>query len=767
MVPGLAADAVSLGQLITMKTAECEGVEPFGEGLDAVRLAHVLTSSALPNSTHNQIARIDAGPLGEKTVVCGAPNCRADIVTAYVPPGTGIAGRAIGIAMIEGVQSEGMLASAADLGIGRDHTGILELAGQPGDPLPQLGTDNIIEIDNKSLTHRPDLWGHYGMAREVAAITSLPLTDPVDISELPAGPGNISVSIEDFTLCPRYSALVFENVTVQPSPLWLQARLTSIGLNPINNIVDVTNFLMAELAQPMHAFDADKLHGQRIVVRPAHPGESILALNGETYALTEQALVIADTAGPVAIAGIIGGDDSAISNRTTRIVLESANFQASSVRKTSSRLKLRTDASMRFEKAQDPVNTTRALARAITLLREVSPGIQVVGGVADEYRPLPAPAPVDLPLEWLNRKLGKALEESEVQRILESLGFGVTTPSASHFHVTIPSWRATKDITIKDDLVEEVGRMIGYGSITPTAPLVPARVPFQLPFRMFLRHVRQTVADQGFHEVYNYSFVNEELISRFGFPTSGHVGVANPIAADQTLLRTSLLPRIWLNIEENRKHSDEFRLFEIGREIHAQETELPRERTYLVAVLYRRDEGDARLLEVKRLADCLRPGITARPTAARSFEHPARAATIHADDTEIGRLFELHPSLVEQGRAAILEIDLQMLEQHPRASRYQPIRRTPSSSFDLSVIANSHAYVGDLESLLRTLAGPLLDNLQFLQVYTGPPIPEGRKSVSYRLTVADRSRTLSSDEVNAIRARVIEGVQAAGYSLTV
>ena len=277
----------------------------------------------------------------------------------------------------------------------------------------------------------------------------------------------------------------------------------------------MTNYVLAEIAQPMHAFDADKLQGDEIIVRSARAGETIKALNDESYALDPSNLVIADPGGPVAIAGIIGGADSAISDSTTRIVLESANFNASSVRKTSSRLKLRTDASMRFEKAQDPVNTIRGLERAFALLQEVSPGIRLVGGLADNYRPLPAPAPVVLPLDWLDRKLGRAIPGEEVRRILESLEFRVEEIAPRVFSVFVPSWRATKDVAIKDDLVEEVGRMIGYDSIPPVAPLTPARVPPASPEREFHHRVREMAAAQGFTEVHNYSFISEEMARVF------------------------------------------------------------------------------------------------------------------------------------------------------------------------------------------------------------------------------------------------------------
>ncbi|MGZ5233953.1 MAG: phenylalanine--tRNA ligase subunit beta, partial [Burkholderiales bacterium] len=513
----------------------------------------------------------------------------------------------------------------------------------------QHGNDYVIEIDNKSLTHRPDLWGHYGMAREVAAILDRKLVDPVKPAQFP-GNAPVRVSIEDHALCPRYSALVFENVTVKPSPEWLQQRLEAVGLNPINNIVDVTNYVLAEIAQPMHAFDGAKLQGDEIIVRSARAGETIKALNEESYALDPSNLVIADSGGPVAIAGIIGGADSAISNSTTRIVLESANFNASSVRKTSARLKLRTDASMRFEKAQDPVNTIRGLERAFALLQEVSPGIRLVGGLADNHRPMPVTPPVVLPLDWLDRKLGRAVPEEEVRRILESLEFRVEEIAPRILSVFVPSWRATKDVAIKEDLVEEVGRMIGYDSIPPLAPLTPARVPPGSPEREFHHRVREMAAAQGFTEVHNYSFISEEMARVFSVDLSSHVQVSNPIASDQNLLRTSLLPGIWKNINDNARHFGQFRLFEIGRAIHPD-----REVPHFTAALYAKDDGASALFELKRLAECLLPGVSVRPAeATQTYEHPRRTGDVLHGETLVGRLFEFHPRMIEGGRASVL-----------------------------------------------------------------------------------------------------------------
>lgn len=764
LVSGLDTTTEELSRLITMKTAESEGVEHLGEHFAAVTPATVMSVEQIEGS-HNRKAVVYTERYGTRTVVCGAPNCREGLLTAYVPPGTSLEGRLISKAVITGVESDGMLASAAELGINRDHEGIVELT--PG-AIELCAPDAVIEIDNKSLTHRPDLWGHHGMAREVAAITGKKLTDPVKLSLIPDTPAPIKVEIENFDLAARYSALVFENVTIQASPLWLQQRLEVIGLNAINNIVDVTNYVMSELAQPMHAFDADKLHGDTIYTRPAKAGEKVHALNGETYDVDESNLVIADASGPIALAGVIGGMDSAIGDSTTRIVLESANFNASSIRKTSSSLKLRTDASMRFEKSQDPANTVRGLARAVELLEVVSPGIRVVGGLADCRRETPPPPPIELPLPWLYRKLGRTLETAEVIAILQSLEFGVTEPQPGVLSVSVPSWRATKDISLKDDLVEEVGRIIGYASITPTAPLIQSVVPPANPERAFHHEVRELVTAQGFTEVYNYSFVSEEMAQELGFAPEDHVRVKNPIASDQTLMRLSLLPGIRRNIQDNSRHYTSFRLFEIGLEIHKRGEGLPDEVPHLVAAVYGRNNGEATLFELKRLAECLMPDITVSPAEPRAFEHPARAVSLHWHGVEVGRIFEFHPSVIETGRAAILDINLRrMFEQKPAQERYRPLRRYPASAFDLSVVTGLRELVGDIEQRLTELAGADLVSLEFVTKYTGPPLPEDRKSVSFRLTVGAADRTLSSDDVTAIRNRIIEGMRRGGYDLRV
>ena len=750
LVPALKASPAELMRQITLRTAEAEGIEPVGQHFAKAVTVKVVSVEPIAGS-HNQKVVVKSAAYGQRTVVCGAPNVRPGMVAVYVPPGVTIEGKEIRTAVISGVESDGMLCSGAELGINRDHDGIVEVSGGIG-----CTPDHIIEIDNKSLTHRPDLWGHYGMAREVAAIFGLELQDPVRLRSLSGSLAPIDVAIEDFALCPRYSALVFENVTVQPSPLWFQYRLQSIGLNPINNIVDVTNYLLAELAQPTHAFDADKLRGG-IRVRLAREGERIAALNGETYDLHPSNLLITDDSGPIAIAGVIGGLNSSINGDTRRIVLESACFNAASIRKTSSRLKLRTDASMRFEKSQDPQNTVRAIARAISLLEAVCPGIRVVGGIADVHAEFKKPAPIRLGIEWLNRKLGAPVSAAQATDILTRLHFGVSELSPAELEVRIPSWRATKDISIPDDLVEEIGRMIGYDNIKPVAPLVAAAPPRLNTTRAFHHALRSVLTQQGFTEVYNYSFVNEEMVKPFGLSPAAHVHVLNPIASDQGMLRQSLLPGILRNLTENAKHSAGFKLFEIGNEIHKVAGQAPLEIPQLAAAAFHKTDGEAALAELKRLAACLNPDLIFKPAAQPAvFEHPGRTAEVWLGDSALGRLFEFHPRLLK-GRGAVLELNLDLLRFAQKS--YRPVHRFPSSDFDLSVVVPPRTLVGDLMNLLRDpAAGPP----EYLLSHT---LSDGRQSVSFRFTVTKPDGTPTSEEVAVIRDRLIASLRQAGYEL--
>jgi phenylalanyl-tRNA synthetase beta chain len=426
---------------------------------------------------------------------------------------------------------------------------------------------------------------------------------------------------------------------------------------------------------------------------------------------------------------------------------------------------------MRFEKALDPENTVRGLARAIELLRRVCPDMRLKGGVADRRAPLREIAPIRLPMSFVVRKLGKAIGQPEVTRILGALGFGVTE-LAAELIVTVPSWRATKDISLKDDLAEEVGRMTGYDSIAPTPPRIESVVPPANPLRPYLRRVRAQLTAQGFSEVYNYSFTNETDARRFGFDLGEHLAVRNPVASELTHLRRSLVPGLFQNILTNVRYFPEFRLFEIGNEIHPSgERALPEEMTHLAGALYSAHGNEQDFFEMKRVVECLFPEARLAASEARSYEHPARTANISWRSTIIGRLFELHPSILRaegvEGRAIVLDVDLIAAERLAAAVtvKYTPLRKFPTSGFDLSLVCDLRKPVDAIGDELQKLAGADLAAIEFVRQYTGPPLPAGQKSVSYHLEAGALDHTLTTDEVTGIRNRVIDGMRALGFEL--
>ena len=379
-----------------------------------------------------------------------------------------------------------------------------------------------------------------------------------------------------------------------------------------------------------------------------------------------------------------------------------------------------------------------------------------------------------LSTKFIERKLGKQVSTAEVSGILTALGFATRETAPDVLTVTVPTWRATKDISLRDDLVEEIGRMIGYGEIVPTPPLIACVPPPVDPLRIYSRRIRREMADQGFTEVYNYSFVNEVELERFELDIKDHIGVVNPIAAEQTHLRTNLLPGLFRNLLLNVRTYPEFRIFELGHEIHpVNNSGLPEEIPHLAALLYNKPGDEADFFELKRLVECLFPGMTLRAAEPRVFEHPFRAAQVFWSGSILGRLFELHPALLEregiEGRAFLLDTDLRLAQQIDAARTFQfkSLRKYPVSPFDLSVVADLRTPVDQIEAELQRLAGADLAMLDFVRQYAGPPLPDGQKSVSYHLEVGAVDRTLTAEEVSAIRERIIQGLRASGYDLRV
>ncbi|HYZ84489.1 MAG TPA: phenylalanine--tRNA ligase beta subunit-related protein, partial [Bryobacteraceae bacterium] len=445
----------------------------------------------------------------------------------------------------------------------------------------------------------------------------------------------------------------------------------------------------------------------------------------------------------------------------------------SGVRLTSARHKIRTDASMRFEKSLDPENTVRGLARALELLQVICPTARCSGGVVD-VRSVRPPIPlIYLPVPFVSRKLGVAITAGEIRRILTALGFG-TEEREDGFLVSVPTWRATKDISHKDDLIEEIGRMIGYDQIPPKAPLVAAVVPPVNPFRIYVRGIRFQLAAQGFSEVYNYSFVSEADLARFGFAPERALRVVNPLASDLTHLRPSLLPGLFKNIADNVRHFREFRLFEIGTEIHPRSgTELPDEVPHAAAVTYSASGSEIEFFELKRVLECVLPAARLRHATACCYEHPARAAEIEWQGQVVGRQFELHPAVLEregiEGRAVVFDIDLRETEKLAAqvSFEYRAPRKYPTSGFDLSVVTDAKTPVATIEDALVAASGSDLASIEFVRQYDGPPLRAGQKSVTYHLEIGAPDHTVTADEITRIRNRIVNELRDLGFDFRI
>ena len=466
-------DFDELGKRFTLNVAELEDVHRVGAQAAACVVGHVLEAVHV-EGTHLNLCQVDTGDASPRQIICGAPNIAAGHYVPVVLPGQTLGELEVGERKVRGHLSQGMIASERELGLSDEHEGIMVLEGTPapGTPLGELLAieDVLFEIDNKSLTHRPDCWGHRGIAREVAALLGRPLKALEHaVTYTDARP--ISVTVEDPEACPRYLAVTIDGVTVAPSPFWIRVLLHRVGVRAINQVVDATNFVMLDLGNPLHAFDRREVKGDAIVVRRAGEGESFTTLDDAEHTLGPEDLLIGDAERGVALAGIMGGQNSEIRDDTTQVVLEAANFHPSIVRMTASRLGIRTDSSARFEKSLDPELALDASRAFCALLCELDSGARVTSALVDVKAPRPALPVITLPIDLVDRRLGIALGRETIVNYLERLGFGVSGDE-SVLEVSVPSWRATKDISIAADLIEEVGRSFGYDNIPPAPPQV-------------------------------------------------------------------------------------------------------------------------------------------------------------------------------------------------------------------------------------------------------------------------------------------------------
>ena len=765
-------DPHALIDRVTMSVAEVEGVTDVGAGLEAVIAGEVVAVEPHPNADRLKLVTVATGDTTCK-LVCGAPNCKPGGVYPLALPGVELPGGRIEKTRIRGVESVGMLCSERDLGLSEAHGGLLVLdrGATPGARFTDLApvTDVVFEIDNKTITHRPDLWCHRGMARELGVLLERPL-EPMDLSLDFTDDDPLRVAIAAPDLCPRYTAARYSGVQVAPSPLWLRLLLERVDVRAISNIVDISNYVMLDVGNPIHAFDARSLRDDRIDIRRAEAGEVIRTLDDVERRLLGDDLVIADGGGAIALAGVMGGGGSEIRDDTTEVVLESANFHAATVRRTSLRVGLRTEASARFEKSLDPNAALEAQLAFGRVLQELVPGARVSSRLYDDDHTSKTPLRVSVPAGFIEKKLGTELPEGFSQRVLTGLGFELEARADGGMDVTIPSYRATKDVSLREDIVEEVGRLFGYDHIVPEPP----RVRIQRPDFPLTAEARAAAAAtlslaEGFHQVQTYSFFSNRTIGRLGLQVD-MLPLKNPISSDMTHMRTALAPNLLQVAEANHRADDVVRIFEIGRVFQPERDEhgLPLQPYRISALVWRKGASDEVYFEVKGAVEALVERFHAGPVKWKRgpaeplpYLHPGKAAHALVGGEVLGSVALVHPLASEKlkldhGHAAVAELALDVLTARwDRGWTYDRLDRYPGARYEISPIVPLAVTHQDLISTIRVAAGDWLRDVRFLVSYHGEPIPEGSKSVSFEMVFGRDDRTLNDDEVHATAERVM------------
>ncbi|MFH1706721.1 MAG: phenylalanine--tRNA ligase subunit beta [Planctomycetota bacterium] len=762
----LPADAPrTIQDLTTLRVVQAEEVIH-----QADRLAHMIVVAITAVRRHPKADRLNLVTVDTDTgtieIVCGAPNVAVGQKVIMARPGAVINGEVLAPAVIRGIESSGMLLSDRELGLSDDHAGLklLDASLVPGTPAAEaLGLDDtIIDIDNHSITHRPDLWCHRGMTREYAAAYGKPLPAELPVTVTPmAGPLKVEIAAPE--LCRRYTGALVENITIGPSPWPLQRRLLACGIRPISNIVDITNLVMLEVGEPMHAFDADKVRDHRIIVRRAATGESIVTLDGVTRKLGPENLVIADPDKAVALAGVMGGANSEVTAATTRIILEAATFNHVCVRTTRAATGLRSEATNRFEKGLPRELTAVAMNRAIALIKELIPAATVTA-VADTGAPAPAERAITLTERNIRRVTGQDITIAYACGILNRLGLA-TAVKGDTAAVTVPWWRR-RDTAIEEDLIEDIVRIHGLEKIVPALPVLPLALAQQPPLRLLEKRLRNILAGTGADEVQTYSFAPEQTLNAFKEAAAEHFELANPLDTNQRRMRRTLLPGLIEGVRRNMPVFPEITIYEIGR-VYIPVTR-DRER------LYDNEKNRLMLLACRKGADtvyydtlaCGQAVLEALNVpfrierAALPDMHAGRTGALMAGGTRIGWVAELDPAVAAalklKERIGILELDLEALLPLVTAAtvKFIPVPRFPSITREFSMVAPDELEFAAIEDTVRPI-DKLITAVEIITVYRGTPIPEGKKSVSFRVILQDLERTLADTEANQVQDRII------------
>lgn len=767
-------DKLQLINQFSLSTAEVENDIFFkGSDLSGVVVAEIKSIENHPDSKKLHLLKVDAGDAELTDVVCGAPNVKLGMKTAFAKVGAKLGEIEIAPRPLAGYMSYGMCCSEKEIGISDDNSGIMEIT----DDIPN-GTDLkdvyaiddiVFEVDNKSLTNRPDLWGHYGIAREFAALAGRPLKplDTITLSDYDNLP-KVDLKILD-PLCHRYACMQVENITRNVSPVNMRIRLFYCGMRAINYLADLTNYLMLEMGQPMHAFDSRKVG--KIRIRRYDKPFTFQTLDGVERNIDENTLMICNDETPVAIAGIMGGLDSEIVEDTTTLTLESATFDAASIRKSTVRLGHRTDASMRYEKSLDPELCDTAIARFIKLLQTYDDGATVVSALTDEYAYHYPPITIDFDKAFVNKYTGISIDNATIVKTLEDLGFAVTNDGDA-FSVKVPSWRATKDVTMKADIIEEITRVYGYDNFdvhTTRSPLYPVRPAIDKTDEDTIKDL--LVKRYSLHEVHSYVWNYYDELKALGIEPEGAIKLANATNPNIETIRNAMIPTQLCQLKTNTGYAPDFGIFEIGRVVTGiDENNLCIERKKLGITLFSKVKplpilyfALKNMLEVI-VSDLKHKSLRYQPVApAHGYQHPRNLNAVLCDGVTIGEIGLVHPTVMKKldKKAAVVyaEVDINALSAIENASiQYEAPSKFPGIEMDLSFIADTFAPIAQA---IRDAQSPLVKNVEVTDIYEG----EGAKSITTRITFAHPERTLKREEVQAVADAIVATLKQSGIEL--
>ena len=768
-------DIKKLIESFTLATAEVEDIIEKGADVQNVVVGEILSVENHPNSNKLHLLKVDAG---EKVcnIVCGAPNVAVGQKVALALAGGRVCGGEIKIATVAGYESEGMCCSEKELGISDDHSGIMEL-----DPSLKNGTnikdvfpidDIIFEVDNKSLTNRPDLWGHYGIARELAALSGRELK-PLEMGDLSYdGDEKVDVKIGREDLVYRYSCIKMDNITKNKSPLDMRIRLYYCGMRGINLLADVTNYIMLEIGQPTHAFAGTSI--DKIVVTTPDEKIKFTTLDGVERDIDEDTLMICNGDTPVGIAGIMGGLESEIVEDTGSVVLESANFDGVSIRKSSSRLGHRTDASARYEKMLDPELTMDAVGRFVKLVKDIDSGARVASKITDEYVRKYPEITLSFDKKYVDRYTGIDISDEQINKTLTALGFAVDY-NGGEYTVKVPSWRATKDVTIKADIIEEITRIYGYDNFeitTTNSPLKP--VPNDYARLEDAETKDILVKKYGFHEVHSYLWCDGRKFKKLGIEVEDNVKVLNIENSDNGVLRNSMLPTLLTIAQENKDFAEKYSIFEIGRVVDGtDENGLCNERKRLGAVIYDKSGNEkAAYLKAVEVINCLVGEIKQKKAGynkiapVSAWQHPKNTAEILIDGKKVGILCAMHPAnrakLDKTAAAVCFEIDMDIFSSIDANSiSFREPSTQQSTYYDLSLVLAENTKYSDLAACWEALNLAELETAKVIDTYE----KDGIKSITVRLIFAAMDRTLEMEEVQGWIDTILANLANIGVTL--